>query len=85
LLSLKPRKERKVMSHFYGSMRGNRGKATRGGTKKSGFEAHIRGWNIGIRAHCFYNTEKDKDSILVYKTGGSNRSCADELITKIEE
>ena len=34
------------MAQFYASIQGNRGEATRMGTKASGIEGHIRGWNI---------------------------------------
>ena len=59
------------MSRFYGSMQGNRGEATRQGTKKSGFYAHIRGWNVGVVV-TLYVDENDKDCCRVSLTGGSN-------------
>lgn len=38
------------MSHFYGYLTGNRGTATRCGSKKSGIHAHIRSWSNDVRA-----------------------------------
>jgi hypothetical protein len=58
------------MAHFYGSMTGNRGTANRCGTKNSGLDAHIRGWDIGIRVNLRHIN--GKDVVTVYKTGGSN-------------
>ena len=73
------------MGHFYGDIQGNRGGASRMGSKDSGFGAHIRGWHIGVRVHCWYNKETDKDEILVYQTGGSSGYSPEKLITKLVE
>ena len=40
------------MARFYGEIQGNKGQATRMGTKTSGFHAHIRGWDVGIKVEC---------------------------------
>ena len=72
------------MARFYGSIEGNRGMATRMGTVKSGFDAHIRGWDIGVRIYCRVN-DKGKDEIHVYQTGGSNGHSQTKLIKKIKE
>ncbi len=73
------------MSQFYASIQGNRGMATRQGTKKSGIEGHIRGWNVGARIVCEYNADTDKDTIYVFQTGGSNRRETDKLIARFTE
>ncbi len=39
------------MSRFYADIQGNRGRATRCGSKGSGISGHIRGWNTGCRVH----------------------------------
>lgn len=59
------------MAHFYGSMRGSRGEATRMGTKASGFTAHIRGWDIGARVEVGVN-DLGQDIVIVHLTRGSN-------------
>ena len=59
------------MAQFYGSIQGNRGEATRMGTKSSGIEGHIRGWDIGARVHCHVN-DKGQDVVSVSITKGSN-------------
>lgn len=73
------------MAHFYGSMQGNRGEATRCGSKESGIEAHIRGWVIGVRVFCSYDEKLRKDVITIYKTSGSSGHQPSELITTLVE
>ena len=58
------------MSHFYANIQGNRGMATRQGTKTSGIEGHIRGWDIGCRVTCIHR--KGEDVCCVYLTSGSS-------------
>lgn len=63
------------MAQFYGSMQGNRGETTHMGTKDSGMEAHIRGWDIGVYVQIHHID--GKDVIKVFKTGGSNNPSLD--------
>ena len=70
------------MAQFYGSMQGNRGQTTRMGTKSSGFDGHIRGWNIGARV-CMRHVD-GKDVCTVYKTGGSN-GATNEMLAQFSE
>ena len=74
------------MAQFYASIQGNRGQATRMGTKNSGIQGHIRGWDVGVEVHCRYNETTGGDEIWVYLTGGSNggRSARD-LVTILEQ
>ena len=58
------------MSHFYADIRGNKGEATRCGTKNSGIQANIRGWNTGVKIYLYH--ENGKDRIEVYRTHGRN-------------
>lgn len=71
------------MSHFYDSIQGNRGEATRCGTKDSGMTAHIRGWNIGV-AVSLYVDSKGRDVVQVYRTTGSS-GCDRERIAMFKE
>jgi len=73
------------MSQFYGSIEGSRGKATREGSKASGMEGHIRGWNIGARVICSYDEHSGKDTVKVYKAGGSGKPSSQELIAEFTE
>lgn len=58
------------MSHFYADIQGNKGTATRCGTKNSGIDGHIRGWNIGARVFCYVN-DQGEDECKVVLTPGS--------------
>lgn len=46
------------------------GGATRQGSKDSGIQGHIRGWNIGVYTVCYIG-EDGKDHVRVSITGGS--------------
>jgi hypothetical protein len=61
------------MSRFYANIKGNRGEATRCGTKGSGIHGHIRAWNIGVHVEC-YTKADGKDACSVRITGGSSNS-----------
>ena len=58
------------MAHFYASIQGNRGEATRMGTKSSGIDGHIRGWNVGARVSCYVGSD-GKDHVSFELTSGS--------------
>lgn len=60
------------MSRFYASIQGNRGVATRQGTKSSGIQSHARGWKIGARVDLWVDDD-GKDNVKVVLTGGSNQ------------
>jgi len=62
------------MAQFYGDIQGNRGQATRMGTKKTGLDGHIRGWNIGARVWMSYNEQTKEDECTIDLTAGSHRS-----------
>ena len=62
------------MSHFYADIQGNRGQATRQGTKQSGISGHIRGWGVGAFVECYYDKDLGKDFVRVYLTSGSSNS-----------
>ena len=59
------------MAHFYASIQGNKGEATRMGTKDSGIRGHIHGWDIGCEVLCTYNPRTDEDEVTIYLTSGS--------------
>ena len=67
------------MSRFYGSLQGSRGVATRCGTKNSGIEAHVRGWDVGVRAIVNECNKCGGDQVQVYATGGSNGNSASDI------
>lgn len=67
------------MSHFYGTMQGSRGEATRQGTKQSGLSAHIRGWGVGVYVTIFVD-DMGRDCVQVRRTGGSNGDGCGKMI-----
>ena len=73
------------MAQFYASIQGNRGEATRMGTKSSGIYGHIRGWDVGCSVIIRYDKKTGKDIVTVYKTGGSNGHHSNELIAEFTE
>ena len=62
------------MAHFRATIEGNRGMASRCGTKNSGIQATINGWNIGCTVNIHYDHRRNKDVVTVFKSGGSNSS-----------
>ena len=58
------------MGHFRGTVKGNRGEASRLGTKGSGLHVTANGWDIGVEVLLWHNGEYDE--VTVYITGGSN-------------
>lgn len=61
------------MSHFYGSMQGSHGEATRCGTNDSGISCHVRGWNFGVSVALSVDPDTGKDQARITVTGGSNQ------------
>jgi hypothetical protein len=60
------------MAQYYADIQGNRGEATRMGTKNSGLSGHIRGWDVGARVTMRWNELKEEDEVSIELTGGSN-------------
>lgn len=60
------------MSHFYASIKGTKGEATRCGDKSRGINGHIRGWNFGVNVKMEYNADTGEDEAVVHLTGGTN-------------
>lgn len=55
------------MSYFYGYLTGNRGATTRGGSKASGINAHLRSWVNDVHVWLYDNDGKDELKIDVPK------------------
>ena len=49
------------MSHFYGIVQGNRGEATRCGSKDSGVTTHAASWNGAVRVDVFVDQDTGQD------------------------
>jgi hypothetical protein len=55
------------MGHFYGTVQGNRGEASRMGSKNSGMETYCASWKGAIRCFAYVNSD-GKDCIRVEMT-----------------
>ena len=60
------------MSHYYSSIQGHRGEATRCGTRSSGITANATGWDIGGTVSMRYDPLLSTDVVTFTLTGGSN-------------
>lgn len=68
------------MAHFRAVIRGNRGDASRLGSKDSGMVAHVDGWHTGATVriwHC-----DGRDLVSVYRNGGSNGNGTEKLVAQ---
>ena len=66
------------MSHFYGSIEGDRSEATRQGSKKNGISGHVRGWDFGVRV--LMRDEDGVDTAGIYLTSGSNGHASEKAV-----
>jgi hypothetical protein len=69
------------MSQFYAEIQGNRGPATRMGSKQSGIRCHIRGWDTGVEVS---GVHPGSDVFNIYMTHGSNNSGSRTYLGRIE-
>lgn len=53
------------MSHFYGTLNGSRGEATRCGTKQSGMCVIAAGWGGAVRVRLWHDSEAGVDRFEV--------------------
>lgn len=72
------------MARFQGIVQGQRGKASRLGSKKSGIEGIIRGWNVGVTVWGYVD-EHGKDHFIVFRTGGTNERTEKTVIAEFSE
>jgi len=71
------------MAQFYAEIKGNKGVATRQGSKSSGLTAHIRGYDVGVKVFCEHRD--GQDIITVWRTGGSNNPAIKDIICEIDD
>ena len=75
------------MARYLGTIKGQRGEASRLGSPQSGMVAKINGWHHGVRLEVYNLLEKGerRDIFHVVLTGGSNGARQSETILTIEE
>jgi len=73
------------MANFRAVIQGQRGQASRLGSKSSGITASVNGWHLGVEVIAYHDKETGRDIFRVYKTEGSgyNRGRK-ELIAEID-
>ncbi len=59
------------MSHFYGTLQGNRGQVTRGGTANSGLTTVAAGWRGAIKVHVTETPDGDVYDVYLIQWHGS--------------
>ena len=62
------------MAQFRATIQGNRGDASRLGTKSSGLDVTCNGWNLGASASVGYDEDKEEDYVNINLTTGSSYS-----------
>lgn len=73
------------MAQFYAEIEGNRGLASRMGSKGSGIWGHVRGWHVGCKVVCSYDEATDSDVVQVYRTSGSNGGASVLIATLYQD
>ena len=68
------------MSHFRGTVQGNKGSASRLGHKSGFLEVTCNGWNVGVTAKIVYNEKIGVDIIALYANGGSNQNMDSKFL-----
>ena len=56
------------MAHFYGTIRGQRGEASRLGGKASGLTVYAASWQGAVRVTLYHHAATDTDYVDVYLT-----------------
>lgn len=71
---------RKDMARFRGTLKGQRGEASRLGNAKTGLEVECNGWDAGVSIRATVSSQ-ETDIFAVYMTGGSNGGLGELLGT----
>ena len=62
-----------MKARFRGIIQGQAGETSRLGSKESGFQAEVSGWNVGVKIDAVpLNLDPAQDTITVKATSGSN-------------
>jgi len=59
------------MAQYRGTVNGQRGMASRLGSKRSGLEVRADGWHVGCRVSITWDEASEEDIVRVYRTQGS--------------
>ena len=67
------------MSHFYGFAQGNKGYASRGGSKKSGYHTIAASWDGAIEVKLSYDPKTDTNYYVVYQSKWHEKGVESEI------
>lgn len=67
------------MSHFYGTLQGSRGRATRCGTKNSELETTAASWEGCVKVRLYHDPETDTDMAEVWLDRWHGSGTREEL------
>lgn len=67
------------MAHFYGTLQGTRGEATRCGSKASGMETYCASWRGAVRCYAYVDEQTGEDFVTVSLTPWQRRGVSETL------
>ena len=67
------------MSHFYGTLKGSRGEATRCGSKDSGVVTYTASWEGAVCVSAFHDEDTGKDWVSIRFTDWHGRGSRKEI------
>jgi hypothetical protein len=68
------------MAHFRAEIQGMRGPASRLGSKSSGINIRLNGWDSGVYVTGHYDAKMDADVFEIFGTSGSNGGRTEKLL-----
>lgn len=68
------------MAQFRAIIRGQRGEASRLGSKKGGIIATVNGWNNGVTVVGTHDEKTGEDRFVVSVNGGSNGASPESMV-----
>ena len=69
------------MAHYYSRIKGNKGEATRCGTRSSGITARADSWSTGAITTINYDTTINADVVTLYATEGSDDNYGKRIMS----
>ena len=72
------------MSHFYGTVQGGRGEATRCGHKSNGLQTNAAGWGGTIEVATYHDDESGMDMARIYLRPWQHSGGESLLIATVE-
>lgn len=71
------------MSHFYGVLEGSRGKATRGGNKRSGFKSTAASWEGCITVELEHDDGTGEDRYIIHQKPWQGKGVSQTIVVGV--